>query len=58
MLKKVSFLAPWDMVNVTKKIADSGNKNILVTERGASFGYNTLVSDMRSLPSWQKMVIQ
>ena len=38
------------MVNVTKKIEDSGNKNILVTERGASFGYNTLVSDMRSLP--------
>ena len=49
-VKKGQFLAPWDMVNVTKKIADSGNKNILVTERGASFGYNTLVSDMRSLP--------
>ena len=42
------------MVNVTKKIADSGNKNILVTERGASFGYNTLVSDMRSLPIMAK----
>ena len=54
MLKKVSFLAPWDMVNVTKKIADSGNENILVTERGASFGYNTLVSDMRSLPIMAK----
>ena len=42
------------MVNVTKKISDSGNKNILVTERGASFGYNTLVSDMRSLPIMSK----
>ena len=42
------------MVNVTKKIEDSGNKNILVTERGASFGYNTLVSDMRSLPIMAK----
>ena len=41
-VKKGQFLAPWDMVNVTKKIADSGNNNILVTERGASFGYNTL----------------
>ena len=49
-VKKGQFLAPWDMVNVTKKIEDSGNRNILVTERGASFGYNTLVSDMRSLP--------
>jgi len=49
-VKKGQFLAPWDMVNVTKKLEDSGNKNILVTERGASFGYNTLVSDMRSLP--------
>ena len=39
-VKKGQFLAPWDMVNVTKKISDSGNKNILVTERGASFGYN------------------
>ena len=53
-VKKGQFLAPWDMVNVTKKIADSGNKNILVTERGASFGYNTLVSDMRSLPIMAK----
>ena len=49
-VKKGQFLAPWDMANVIKKIEDSGNKNILITERGASFGYNTLVSDMRSLP--------
>ena len=49
-VKKGQFLAPWDMKNVTKKISDSGNNNILVTERGASFGYNTLVSDMRALP--------
>tara|TARA_B100000427_G_scaffold326029_1_gene333945 strand:- start:600 stop:1436 length:837 start_codon:yes stop_codon:yes gene_type:complete len=53
-IKKGQFLAPWDMVNVTKKIAESGNTNILVTERGASFGYNTLVSDMRSLPIMAK----
>tara|TARA_B100000579_G_scaffold401684_1_gene384337 strand:- start:3414 stop:4241 length:828 start_codon:yes stop_codon:yes gene_type:complete len=53
-VKKGQFLAPWDMINVTKKIADSGNSNILVTERGASFGYNTLVSDMRSLPIMAK----
>ena len=53
-VKKGQFLAPWDMVNVTKKISDIGNKNILVTERGASFGYNTLVSDMRSLPIMAK----
>ena len=53
-VKKGQFLAPWDMVNVVKKIEDSGNKNILVTERGASFGYNTLVSDMRSLPIMAK----
>ena len=53
-VKKGQFLAPWDMTNVTKKIEDSGNKNILVTERGASFGYNTLVSDMRSLPIMAK----
>ena len=49
-VKKGQFLAPWDMANVIKKIEDSGNKNILITERGASFGYNTLVTDMRSLP--------
>ena len=53
-IKKGQFLAPWDMKNVIKKIEDSGNKNILVTERGASFGYNTLVSDMRSLPIMAK----
>ena len=53
-VKKGQFLAPWDMVNVTKKISDSGNNNILVTERGTSFGYNTLVSDMRSLPIMAK----
>ena len=53
-VKKGQFLAPWDMVNVTKKISDTGNKNILVTERGASFGYNTLISDMRSLPIMAK----
>lgn len=49
-VKKGQFLAPWDMKNVAAKIADSGNKNIMLTERGASFGYNTLVVDMRSLP--------
>ena len=54
-VKKGQFLAPWDMANVTKKISDSGNHNILVTERGASFGYNTLVSDMRSLPIMSKL---
>ena len=54
-VKKGQFLAPWDMVNVTKKISDSGNENILVTERGASFGYNNLVSDMRSLPIMAKI---
>ena len=54
-VKKGQFLAPWDMINVTKKISESGNDNILVTERGASFGYNTLVSDMRSLPIMAKI---
>ena len=49
-VKKGQFLAPWDMKNVVSKIADSGNQNIMLTERGASFGYNTLVVDMRSLP--------
>lgn len=49
-VKKGQFLAPWDMKNVVAKIADSGNENIMLTERGASFGYNTLVVDMRSLP--------
>ncbi|MDH7794791.1 MULTISPECIES: 3-deoxy-8-phosphooctulonate synthase [unclassified Beijerinckia] len=49
-VKKGQFLAPWDMKNVAAKITGAGNPNVLVTERGASFGYNTLVSDMRSLP--------
>jgi 2-dehydro-3-deoxyphosphooctonate aldolase (KDO 8-P synthase) len=49
-VKKGQFLAPWDMKNVVAKIVDSGNPNVLLTERGASFGYNTLVSDMRALP--------
>ncbi|MEW6629356.1 MAG: 3-deoxy-8-phosphooctulonate synthase [Pseudomonadota bacterium] len=49
-VKKGQFLAPWDMKNVVAKITGSGNPNVLTTERGASFGYNTLVSDMRALP--------
>ncbi len=49
-VKKGQFLAPWDMKQVAAKIAETGNENILLCERGASFGYNTLVSDMRSLP--------
>ena len=49
-VKKGQFLAPWDMKNVVDKIVASGNPNVLITERGASFGYNTLVSDMRALP--------
>ncbi|KAA0694444.1 3-deoxy-8-phosphooctulonate synthase [Neorhizobium sp. P12A] len=49
-VKKGQFLAPWDMKNVLAKLNDSGNPNVLLCERGASFGYNTLVSDMRSLP--------
>jgi 2-dehydro-3-deoxyphosphooctonate aldolase (KDO 8-P synthase) len=49
-IKKGQFLAPWDMQNVVAKITGAGNANVLVTERGASFGYNTLVSDMRALP--------
>ena len=49
-VKKGQFLAPWDMRNVVAKLVGSGNRNVLVTERGASFGYNTLVSDMRALP--------
>ncbi|MBV1706491.1 MAG: 3-deoxy-8-phosphooctulonate synthase [Hyphomicrobiales bacterium] len=49
-VKKGQFLAPWDMKNVAAKLVDAGNANVLVTERGASFGYNTLVSDMRALP--------
>jgi 2-dehydro-3-deoxyphosphooctonate aldolase (KDO 8-P synthase) len=49
-IKKGQFLAPWDMANVAAKVASTGNERILLTERGASFGYNTLVTDMRSLP--------
>jgi len=49
-VKKGQFLAPWDMKNVAAKIASTGNDNVLLCERGASFGYNTLVSDMRSIP--------
>ena len=49
-VKKGQFLAPWDMANVAAKIASTGNDKIMLTERGASFGYNTLVTDMRSLP--------
>ena len=49
-VKKGQFLAPWDMQHVAAKIAAAGNENIMLTERGASFGYNTLISDMRSLP--------
>ncbi|MGN6145116.1 MAG: 3-deoxy-8-phosphooctulonate synthase [Mesorhizobium sp.] len=54
-VKKGQFLAPWDMKNVVAKVTGSGNANVLVTERGASFGYNTLVSDMRSLPIMAEM---
>ena len=49
-IKKGQFLAPWDMKNVLAKVVESGNPNVLLTERGASFGYNTLVTDMRALP--------
>ena len=49
-IKKGQFLAPWDMKNVADKVRSAGNNNVLVTERGASFGYNTLVSDFRSIP--------
>ena len=53
-VKKCQFMAPWDMINFVKKISDSGNNKIILTERGASFGYNTLISDMRSLPIMAK----
>ena len=53
-VKKGQFLAPWDMPNVVAKIESTGNRRILLTERGASFGYNTLVADMRSLPEMMK----
>jgi len=54
-VKKGQFLAPWDMANVVAKITAAGNANVLVTERGVSFGYNTLVSDMRALPVLAKI---
>jgi len=54
-VKKGQFLAPWDMKNVVEKITAAGNANVLVTERGVSFGYNTLVSDMRALPVLAKI---
>lgn len=53
-IKKGQFLAPWDMPNVISKVESTGNDKILLTERGASFGYNTLVADMRSLPTMMK----
>ena len=54
-VKKGQFLAPWDMQHVAAKVADAGNDRILLTERGTSFGYNTLVSDMRGLPEMAKL---
>ncbi|HUZ32331.1 MAG TPA: 3-deoxy-8-phosphooctulonate synthase [Xanthobacteraceae bacterium] len=54
-VKKGQFLAPWDMKNVVEKITGAGNANVLVTERGVSFGYNTLVTDMRALPLLAKI---
>ena len=53
-IKKGQFLAPWDMANVAEKVASTGNERILLTERGTSFGYNTLVADMRGLPTMAK----
>jgi len=54
-IKKGQFLAPWDVQNVVRKVESTGNRNILITERGASFGYNNLVSDMRSIPILRSM---
>ena len=54
-IKKGQFLAPWDMKNVVEKIEAGGNKNILITERGVSFGYNTLVSDFRAIPTLKRL---
>ncbi len=54
-VKKGQFLAPWDMENVLKKVTDTGNPNVLLTERGTSFGYNTLVNDFRGLPTMAAM---
>ena len=53
-IKKGQFLAPWDVKNIVKKVEDSGNNNICITERGTSFGYNTLVTDMRAFPQLAK----
>jgi 2-dehydro-3-deoxyphosphooctonate aldolase (KDO 8-P synthase) len=55
-VKKGQFLAPWDMQNVVEKITGAGNRNVLVTERGVSFGYNTLISDMRALPILKRTI--
>jgi 2-dehydro-3-deoxyphosphooctonate aldolase (KDO 8-P synthase) len=55
-VKKGQFLAPWDMANVVAKVTGAGNTNVLVTERGVSFGYNTLVSDMRALPILKEQI--
>ncbi|MEA3486984.1 MAG: 3-deoxy-8-phosphooctulonate synthase, partial [Thermodesulfobacteriota bacterium] len=54
-VKKGQFMAPWDVSNILDKIASTGNKNIMITERGASFGYNNLVADMRSIPILRRM---
>jgi 2-dehydro-3-deoxyphosphooctonate aldolase (KDO 8-P synthase) len=54
-IKKGQFLAPWDMANVVDKVTGAGNRNVLVTERGVSFGYNTLVSDLRALPILKRL---
>jgi len=54
-IKKGQFLAPWDMKNVLNKVVEGGNSNVMLTERGACFGYNTLVSDMRALPTMAAM---
>src|SRR5207237_1222981 len=54
-VKKGQFLAPWDMANVVKKVAETGNEQIILTERGASFGYSTLVVDMTSLPQLREL---
>ncbi|MFN7227404.1 MAG: 3-deoxy-8-phosphooctulonate synthase [Holosporales bacterium] len=54
-VKKGQFLAPWDMANIVRKLEEGGNRNILLTERGVSFGYNTLISDMRALPIMAKI---
>jgi 2-dehydro-3-deoxyphosphooctonate aldolase (KDO 8-P synthase) len=53
-VKKGQFLAPWDMENVLKKVSDVGNTNVMLTERGTSFGYNTLITDMRAIPQMSK----